>query len=188
MRARGKIFHIDCFRCIACSRQLIPGKFFLYFTFFISYLSQPQKEALVNNVPLTGDEFAIREDELFCKADHEVLGVGGLVGVGVGIGLGAGLAGGPPGGPADLKQEPTPDQSPLPLSPAKGASQGGAQTPNGGNAGSNGGAAGGPNGPASVNNHQLSSLSSDLASQYYSDDSTHGSSVVYSSVKSELSK
>ncbi|OQR76166.1 insulin enhancer protein ISL-1-like, partial [Tropilaelaps mercedesae] len=47
MRARGKIFHIDCFRCIACSRQLIPG-----------------------------DEFAIREDELFCKADHDVLGVG----------------------------------------------------------------------------------------------------------------
>ncbi|CAH1254600.1 insulin gene enhancer protein ISL-1-like isoform X1 [Branchiostoma lanceolatum] len=44
MRARNKIYHIDCFRCVACSRQLIPG-----------------------------DEFALREDGLFCKADHEVL-------------------------------------------------------------------------------------------------------------------
>ncbi|XP_074651020.1 insulin gene enhancer protein ISL-1-like [Tubulanus polymorphus] len=44
MRARNKIFHIDCFRCVACSRQLIPG-----------------------------DEFALREDGLFCKADHEVV-------------------------------------------------------------------------------------------------------------------
>ncbi|XP_022694470.1 insulin gene enhancer protein ISL-1-like isoform X2 [Varroa jacobsoni] len=173
MRARGKIFHIDCFRCIACSRQLIPG-----------------------------DEFAIREDELFCKADHDVLGVGGLVGVGVGvgIGLGAGLGGGGPGGlvgvvgvvggattgGAEMKQE-TPDQSPLPLSPAKGASQsaGGAQTPNG-TANPNGGGSGGPNGSSTPVNSQLSSLSNDLASQYYSDDSTHGSSVVYSSVKSEL--
>ncbi|KAJ8304329.1 hypothetical protein KUTeg_017912 [Tegillarca granosa] len=44
MRARGKIYHIDCFRCVACSRQLIPG-----------------------------DEFALRDDGLFCKADHEVV-------------------------------------------------------------------------------------------------------------------
>ncbi|XP_064618913.1 insulin gene enhancer protein isl-1-like isoform X2 [Lineus longissimus] len=44
MRARNKIYHIDCFRCVACSRQLIPG-----------------------------DEFALREDGLFCKADHEVV-------------------------------------------------------------------------------------------------------------------
>ncbi|XP_781774.3 insulin gene enhancer protein ISL-1 [Strongylocentrotus purpuratus] len=44
MRARNKIYHIDCFRCVACSRQLIPG-----------------------------DEFALREDGLFCKADHEVM-------------------------------------------------------------------------------------------------------------------
>ncbi len=44
MRARNKIYHIDCFRCVACSRQLIPG-----------------------------DEFALRDDGLFCKADHEVL-------------------------------------------------------------------------------------------------------------------
>ncbi|XP_013399482.1 insulin gene enhancer protein ISL-1 isoform X2 [Lingula anatina] len=44
MRARNKIYHIDCFRCVACSRQLIPG-----------------------------DEFALREDGLFCKADHDVV-------------------------------------------------------------------------------------------------------------------
>lgn len=44
MRARNKIYHIDCFRCIACSRQLIPG-----------------------------DEFALRDDGLFCKEDHQVL-------------------------------------------------------------------------------------------------------------------
>ena len=44
MRARNKIYHIDCFRCVACSRQLIPG-----------------------------DEFALRDDGLFCKADHDVV-------------------------------------------------------------------------------------------------------------------
>ncbi|CAG2103788.1 unnamed protein product [Medioppia subpectinata] len=44
MRARNKIYHIDCFRCIACSRQLTRG-----------------------------DEFALRDDGLFCKEDHEVL-------------------------------------------------------------------------------------------------------------------
>uniref|UniRef100_A0A672GD23 Insulin gene enhancer protein ISL-1 n=1 Tax=Salarias fasciatus TaxID=181472 RepID=A0A672GD23_SALFA len=33
-----------CFRCVACSRQLIPG-----------------------------DEFALREDGLFCRADHDVV-------------------------------------------------------------------------------------------------------------------
>ena len=44
MRAKNKIYHIDCFRCVACSRQLIPG-----------------------------DEFALREDGLFCKSDHDVV-------------------------------------------------------------------------------------------------------------------
>lgn len=44
MRARDNMYHIDCFRCVACSRQLIPG-----------------------------DEFALKEDELFCKADHDVV-------------------------------------------------------------------------------------------------------------------
>ncbi|XP_022237113.1 insulin gene enhancer protein ISL-1-like isoform X2 [Limulus polyphemus] len=44
MRAKNKIYHIECFQCMACSRQLVPG-----------------------------DEFALRDDGLFCKADHEVL-------------------------------------------------------------------------------------------------------------------
>ena len=44
MRAKNKIYHIDCFRCVACSRQLIPG-----------------------------DEFALRDDGLFCKADHDIV-------------------------------------------------------------------------------------------------------------------
>jgi hypothetical protein len=26
MRAKSKIYHIECFRCSACARQLIPGK------------------------------------------------------------------------------------------------------------------------------------------------------------------
>ncbi|XP_062926217.1 insulin gene enhancer protein isl-2a isoform X2 [Mobula hypostoma] len=44
MRARNRVYHIECFRCVACSRQLIPG-----------------------------DEFALRDDELFCRADHDVV-------------------------------------------------------------------------------------------------------------------
>lgn len=44
MRARSQIYHIDCFRCVACSRQLVPG-----------------------------DEYALRDDGLFCKADHEIV-------------------------------------------------------------------------------------------------------------------
>ncbi|XP_075931135.1 insulin gene enhancer protein ISL-1-like [Petromyzon marinus] len=44
MRVRTQVFHLECFRCVACSRQLIPG-----------------------------DEFALREDGLFCRADHELL-------------------------------------------------------------------------------------------------------------------
>lgn len=44
MRARECIYHLDCFRCMACSRQLVPG-----------------------------DEFALRDDGLYCKADFEVV-------------------------------------------------------------------------------------------------------------------
>ncbi|CAH2098503.1 unnamed protein product [Euphydryas editha] len=45
MRAKTKIYHIDCFRCCACARQLIPG-----------------------------DEFALREGgALYCREDHDVL-------------------------------------------------------------------------------------------------------------------
>lgn len=31
MRAKTKIYHIDCFRCSACARQLIPGRLCIYF-------------------------------------------------------------------------------------------------------------------------------------------------------------
>uniref|UniRef100_UPI00358F6571 insulin gene enhancer protein ISL-1-like n=1 Tax=Myxine glutinosa TaxID=7769 RepID=UPI00358F6571 len=44
MRVRNQVYHLECFRCMACSRQLIPG-----------------------------DEFALREDGLFCRADHELM-------------------------------------------------------------------------------------------------------------------
>ncbi|XP_050044745.1 insulin gene enhancer protein ISL-1 isoform X2 [Dermacentor andersoni] len=44
MRARQHVYHLNCFRCQACERQLMPG-----------------------------DEFALREDGLFCRADHDVL-------------------------------------------------------------------------------------------------------------------
>ena len=41
MRAKNKIFHLECFRCVACDKQLVPG-----------------------------DEFALRPDGLFCKEHH----------------------------------------------------------------------------------------------------------------------
>ncbi|KAG7249733.1 hypothetical protein CRUP_030782, partial [Coryphaenoides rupestris] len=44
MRARDAVYHIECFRCSLCSRQLLPG-----------------------------DEFSLREDELLCRADHGLL-------------------------------------------------------------------------------------------------------------------
>lgn len=44
MRAKNKIYHVECFRCVACSRKLIPG-----------------------------DEFALRDDGLFCKEDHQIV-------------------------------------------------------------------------------------------------------------------
>lgn len=44
MRAKSKIYHVECFRCCACMRRLE-----------------------------TGDEFALRQDGLFCRHDHDVL-------------------------------------------------------------------------------------------------------------------
>ena len=38
MRAKNKIFHLDCFRCSACEKQLVPG-----------------------------DEYSLKHEELFCK-------------------------------------------------------------------------------------------------------------------------
>ena len=42
MRARDSVYHIECFRCSVCSRQLLPG-----------------------------DEFSLREHELLCRADQD---------------------------------------------------------------------------------------------------------------------
>lgn len=44
MKVKNKIFHLDCFRCVACSKQLVRG-----------------------------EEFALRDNGLFCKADHIIL-------------------------------------------------------------------------------------------------------------------
>lgn len=44
MRVKNKIYHMECFRCVACSKQL-----------------------------LRGEEFALRDDGIFCKADHIIL-------------------------------------------------------------------------------------------------------------------
>ncbi|KAG7473411.1 hypothetical protein MATL_G00095590 [Megalops atlanticus] len=44
MRARENVYHIECFRCSVCSRQLLPG-----------------------------DEFSLRDEELLCRADHSLL-------------------------------------------------------------------------------------------------------------------
>ncbi|XP_022903504.1 insulin gene enhancer protein ISL-1 isoform X2 [Onthophagus taurus] len=45
MRAKNKIYHVECFRCVACTRQLVPG-----------------------------DEFALRDGgALYCKEDHDVM-------------------------------------------------------------------------------------------------------------------
>jgi len=44
MKADNNVYHIECFRCTACSRQLKPG-----------------------------DYFSHREGGLFCKEDSEVL-------------------------------------------------------------------------------------------------------------------
>lgn len=44
MRARGDVYHMECFRCSVCSAHLLPG-----------------------------DEFSVRDGELLCRADHSLL-------------------------------------------------------------------------------------------------------------------
>ena len=54
MRARNRIFHLDCFKCIACERQLIPG-----------------------------DSYALKEDGLYCNEHHKACdNEGGITGEG----------------------------------------------------------------------------------------------------------
>ena len=43
MRAKNRIFHSECFRCVACERQLQPG-----------------------------DSFALRDEDLFCNQHHKL--------------------------------------------------------------------------------------------------------------------
>ena len=65
MRAKTKIYHIECFRCSACARQLIPGKLLLVNAF---------KSLLIEIIWNIGDEFALRDGgSLYCKEDHDVL-------------------------------------------------------------------------------------------------------------------
>lgn len=44
MRAEGNTYHIDCFRCTACSRQFIAGDF-----------------------------IALRQKQLYCREDNDIL-------------------------------------------------------------------------------------------------------------------
>lgn len=70
MRAKTKIFHIECFRCSACARQLMPGKFPLLIEIYY-------KMPIINCYCIgigEGDEFALRDGGiLYCKEDHDVL-------------------------------------------------------------------------------------------------------------------
>ena len=65
MRAKNKIFHLDCFRCSACEKQLVPG-----------------------------DEYSLRHEELYCK-DDSVDGKGSNVAAMVATGGGTVGGGGP---------------------------------------------------------------------------------------------
>ena len=42
MRAKNKLFHLKCFRCVQCDKKLVPG-----------------------------DEFALKGEGIFCKDDHK---------------------------------------------------------------------------------------------------------------------
>lgn len=94
MRAKTKIYHIDCFRCSACARQLIPGKRTTSlavtlpperkrksrrctFTFEKSTIYDANGIRICingTNFAIAGDEFALRDGgSLYCKEDHDVL-------------------------------------------------------------------------------------------------------------------
>lgn len=76
MRAKTKIYHIDCFRCTSCARPLNPGNDFdkknsssissgkyFYLNYILIYMGS-----------ISGDEFALRDGgALYCKNDHDNL-------------------------------------------------------------------------------------------------------------------
>lgn len=71
MRAKCKIYHMECFRCIACERQLVPGKL-TWLSKFIRNMAATQyvgssSTDLLYFLYFPGDEFALREDGLFCR-------------------------------------------------------------------------------------------------------------------------
>ena len=63
MRAKNKIFHLECFQCAACEKQLMPG-----------------------------NEYSLRHDELFCK-DHSLEAASASVVAPPGGGCGGGING-----------------------------------------------------------------------------------------------
>lgn len=81
MRAKTKIFHIECFRCSACTRQLIPGTYLysqlrvrISLLISIGLNRNFFYKILTNFLLFTGDEFALRDGgALYCKEDHDVL-------------------------------------------------------------------------------------------------------------------
>lgn len=69
MRAKTKIYHVRCFQCSACGRELKPGKFF-----FTNSRTCKISVKLTDHIYFIGDEFALREGgSLYCKDDHDVL-------------------------------------------------------------------------------------------------------------------
>lgn len=68
MRAKTKIYHVDCFQCSACGRHLRPGMF------FANFRTCKIPVELTDHIYFVGDEFALREGgSLYCKDDHDVL-------------------------------------------------------------------------------------------------------------------
>ena len=59
MRAKTKMFHLECFRCAACRRHL--GEYWP-----VSYFDY------MRSASVPGDEFALHGDGIYCKDDHEL--------------------------------------------------------------------------------------------------------------------
>lgn len=72
MRAKTKIYHIDCFRCSSCSRPLKPGMYCILQTLQHNLAKALTQIYVICFVRIPGDEFALRDGgSLFCKEDHD---------------------------------------------------------------------------------------------------------------------